>query len=156
MNEWRHLPPTARGIAVAASGAVEAARAKDAEAFDEAVEALAAQDQERSGLVLGAVTRLLVEASHQDGVDSDDVRAVLAHCVREAMTWQAEVDPQVVLVLLAGALGVYDPEGEDAPPKATAQARHSALLIASLLGTRPFAEYLAFAFGEISRAEHHD
>lgn len=156
MNQWRHLPPAARGIAVAASEAVEAARAQDVAAFDGAAEALAAQDQERVGRVLGAVVRMLVEESHQDGVDSDDVRAVLAHCVREAMSWQTDVDPQVVLVLLAGALGVYDPEGEDAPPKALAQARHSALLITSLLRSRPFADYLTLAFGDIARAEHQD
>ncbi|MDR7273687.1 hypothetical protein [Catenuloplanes atrovinosus] len=150
------LPPAARAIAVAASDAVGAARARDAAAFDPAAEALAALDQERVGRVLGAVVRMLVEESHADGVDSDDVRAVLARCVREAMTWQADVDPQVVLVLLAGALGVYDPEGDDAPPKALAQARHGALLIASLLGARPFAEYLSLAFGEIARAEHQD
>ncbi|MFI5842474.1 hypothetical protein ACIA8K_22475 [Catenuloplanes sp. NPDC051500] len=156
MNQWRHLPPTARGIAVAASDAVEAARGRDATAFEGAAEALAAQDQERVGRVLGAVVRMLVEESHADGVDSDDVRAVLAHCVREAMAWQADVDPQVVLVLLAGALGVYDPDDENPPPKALAQARHSALLIASLLSTRPFADYLTLALGDIARAEHHD
>lgn len=150
------LPAAARAIAVPATDAVEAARAKDVEAFGAAVEVLAAQDQERTGRVLGAVVRMLVEESHADGVDSDDVRAVLAHCVREAMTWQADVDPQVVLVLLAGALGVYDPDGDDAPPKAVAQARHGALLIASLLGTRPFAEYLTLAFSDIARGEHHD
>ncbi|GAB7052969.1 hypothetical protein [Catenuloplanes indicus] len=150
------LPATARAIAVPATDAVEAARARDAEAFGAAVEALAAQDQERTGRVLGAVVRMLVEESHQDGVDSDDVRAVLAACVRDAMAWQDDVDPQVVLVLLAGALGVYDPEGDDAPPKAPAQARHGALLIASLLATRPFGDYLTMAFDEIARAEHHD
>ncbi|MDP9796734.1 hypothetical protein J2S43_005246 [Catenuloplanes nepalensis] len=150
------LPAAARAIAVPASDAVEAARLRDTAAFDAAAEALAAQDQERTGRVLGAVVRMLVEESHQDGVDSDDVRAVLAHCVREALAWQDDVDPQVVLVLLAGALGVYDPEGDDAPPKALAQARHGALLIASLLRARPFADYLGLAFDEIARAEHHD
>lgn len=56
---WRHLPATARAIAVTATAAVAAAQARDNQAYDEAVADLAADD--RSGLVLGTVVRLLLE-----------------------------------------------------------------------------------------------
>ncbi|MGC4769563.1 hypothetical protein ACLQ25_11350 [Micromonospora sp. DT44] len=153
---WRHLPASARAIAVTATAAVAAAQARDGEAYDEAVADLAAD--ERSGLVLGTVVRLLLEESHPDGLDGDDIRQVLARCVQDAARWRSDVDPHVVLVLLAGALGVYDPEGDDAPPDASALARHAPLLVADLLAMTgaPLADYLAAAFSEIERTERHD
>ncbi|MGV9216263.1 hypothetical protein ACTFTM_30800 [Micromonospora sp. RB23] len=153
---WRHLPASARAIAVTATAAVAAAQARDGAAYDEAVADLAAD--ERSGLVLGTVVRLLLEESHPDGLDGDDIRQVLARCVQDAMRWRSDVDPHVVLVLLAGALGVYDPEGDDAPPDASALARHAPLLVADLLAATgaPLDGYLAAAFTEIERTERHD
>ncbi|WP_433536104.1 hypothetical protein ACQPZK_30085 [Micromonospora sp. CA-249363] len=153
---WRHLPASARAIAVTATAAVAAAQARDDQAYDEAVDDLAAD--ERSGLVLGTVVRLLLEESHPDGLDGDDVRQVLTRCVQGATRWRSDVDPHVVLVLLAGALGVYDPEGDDAPPGASALARHSPLLVADLLAATggPLDGYLAAAFTEIERTERHD
>src|SRR5688500_16099292 len=104
---WRHLPSPARAIATAAEAAVEAARERDKEAFDDAVEQLAALDVVQVGLVLGAVVRTLLEDLHPDGLDGDDVRAALEHAVRASAEWQ-DVDPQVMVVLLVGALGVQD------------------------------------------------
>ncbi|SCL62022.1 hypothetical protein GA0070606_3547 [Micromonospora citrea] len=153
---WRHLPAPAREIATAAGDAVAAARERDSEAYDIAVARLAAA--ERSGLVLGAVVRLLLEEGHPDGLDGDDVRQVLERCVRGAAGWRPDVDPHVVLVLLAGALGVYDPDGDESPPDPPAVARHAPLLVADLLAVtgRPLDGYLAAAFTEIARTEHHD
>ncbi|MEU7927383.1 hypothetical protein [Micromonospora sp. NPDC049801] len=153
---WRHLPASARAIAVTATAAVAAAQARDDQAYDETVDDLAAD--ERSGLVLGTVVRLLLEESHPDGLDGDDIRQVLARCVQDAARWRSDVDPHVVLVLLAGALGVYDPEGDDSPPGASALARHAPLLVADLLAVTgaPLADYLAAAFSEIERTERHD
>ncbi|MFY1618265.1 hypothetical protein [Micromonospora sp. WMMD736] len=153
---WRHLPASARAIAVTATAAVAAAQARDDEAYDDAVADLAAD--ERSGLVLGTVVRLLLEEGHPDGLDGDDIRQVLARCVQDAMRWRSDVDPHVVLVLLAGALGVYDPEGDDAPPDASALARHAPLLMADLLAVTgaPLDGYLSVAFAEIERTERHD
>ncbi|QLQ38363.1 hypothetical protein [Micromonospora robiginosa] len=153
---WRHLPAPAREIAVTATDAVDAARARDAEAYRPAVERLAAAD--RAGLVLGGVVRLLLEEGHPDGLDGDDVRQVLERCVRAAAPWWPDVDPHVLLVLLAGALGVYDPGDDDAPPDPAAVARHAPLLVADLLAVtgRPFADYLTAAFGEVARTELHD
>ncbi|MGC4895132.1 hypothetical protein [Micromonospora sp. DT31] len=153
---WRHLPASAREIAEAASDAVAAAQARDAEAYPPAVTRLAAAD--RAGLVLGGVVRLLLEEAHPDGLDGDDVRQALEHCVRSAAPWWPEVDPHVLLVLLAGALGVYDPGDDDNPPDPAAVARHAPLLVADLLAItgRPFAGYLNVAFAEVARTELHD
>lgn len=153
---WRHLPATAREIATAATEAVDAARDRDAGAYEPAVLRLAAAD--RAGLVLGGVVRLLLEETHPDGLAGDDVRQVLERCVRGAATWRPDVDPHVLLVLLAGALGVYDPGDDDTPPDPAAVARHAPLLVADLLAAtgRPLAGYLEAAFTEVARTELHD
>lgn len=153
---WRHLPAPAREIAVAAGEAVAAAQQRDPTAYEAAVQRLTGAD--RSGLVLGAAVRLLLEETHPDGLDGDDVRQVLEACVRSAAGWLPEVDPHVVLVLLAGALGVYDPGDDDNPPGPMAVARHAPLLVADLLSTagRPLDGYLATAFAEIERTERQD
>ncbi|RAO05580.1 hypothetical protein GAR06_02930 [Micromonospora saelicesensis] len=153
---WRHLPATARAIALTATTAVAAAQARDGQAYDEAVGGLTAD--ERSGLVLGAVVRLLLEESHPDGLTGDDIRQVLTRCVQESTRWRTDVDPHVVLVLLAGALGVYDPESDESPPDASAVARHAPLLVADLLAATsvPLDDYLAAAFAEIERTERQD
>jgi hypothetical protein len=154
-NDWRHLPAPARPIAAATDAAVGAARACDREALAEAVGELAALDPAQSGLILGTAVRLLLEDTHPDGLDGDDVRAVLEHCVRWAAQWQPDVDPHVLLLLLAGALGVLDDDGEP-PPKPDVLARHTALLLADLLRQRPMQDYLTAALGEIERAQLND
>lgn len=141
---------------MAATEAVEAAQAHDGVAYDRAVLRLAGAD--RAGLVLGGVVRLLLEQAHPDGLDGDDVRQVLEHCVRAAAHWQPDVDPHAVLVLLAGALGVYDPGDDDAPPDPAAVARHAPLLVTDLLAATgvPLAGCLEAAFAEVARTERHD
>ncbi|MEJ3748056.1 hypothetical protein WEI85_32815 [Actinomycetes bacterium KLBMP 9797] len=153
---WRHLPAPARAIAVAASNAVAAAEDHDSAALGVAVEALAAT--EGSGLVLGSVVRMLLEELHPDGLDGDDIRQLIHDSVRAAAVWEPAVDPHVVLILLAGALGVHD-EDESAPrPSPESLARHSAVLVAQLSAStrRPFASYLTAAFAEIERTEIQD
>lgn len=153
-NEWRHLPAPARPIAAATDAAVTAARAHDSEALTSAITELAAQDQAQTGLILGTTVRLLLEATHPDGLDGDDIRDVLEKSVRAAAEWHPEVDPHVVLILLAGSLGVHD--DEEPPPKPDALAHHSALLITYLLGPRSLPEFLTLALGEIERAQLND
>jgi hypothetical protein len=156
MNQsWRHLPAPARPIVAAATAAVTAARAHDDDALDEAVGDLTALDPAQTGLVLGTAVRLLLEDAHPDGLDGDAVRDVLEQCVREAAAWQPEVDPHVVLLLLAGALGVLD-EDAAAPPKPDVLARHAALLLASLAGPRPVQPFLTGALIEIQRTQLND
>jgi hypothetical protein len=151
---WRTLPAPARPIAAAADAAVTAVRDRDTDALDAAVETLAALDPAQVGLVLGTAIRLLLEQAHPDGLDSDDVRAALERCVRGA-AWVPEVDPQMVLILLAGALGVHPGDGVAAPAPAVL-ARHAALLFADQLGRRPPAEALSAALTEIQNARLDD
>ncbi|WP_232378405.1 hypothetical protein [Micromonospora humida] len=73
-------------------------------------------------------------------------------------TWRPDVDPHVVLVLLAGALGVYDPGDDDTPPDPAAVAAHVPLLVVDLLAVTgvPFAGCLEAAFAEVARTERYD
>lgn len=154
-TSWRHLPVAARPIAAATEAAVTAARARDSEAMEKAVGDLGASDPAQVGLILGTGVRLLLEDQHPDGLTGDDVRAVLQSCVRTAAEWQPAVDPHVVLILLAGALGVQDDDGEPAPgPEVLA--RHAALLIADQLGERSIRDCLDRALAEIERAQLND
>ena len=154
-QSWQHLPPPARPIDAAAMTAVTAAAARDSIALDEATATLAALDPAQSGLILGTTVRLLLEDGHPDGLTADDIRTVLAGCVRVAVPWHPRTDPQVVLWLLAGALGVLDEDGTPAP-KPDALARHAALLIADLLAGRPAAAWLTGALAEIERTQLND
>ena len=151
---WKSLPQPARAIAVAAVAAVDAATRRDAEALEAAALALTAADG--SGLVLGLVVRLRLEEMFPDGVDGDGARAVLEGCVRSAAEWLPEVDPQVVLVLLASAWGVHDPGEQPDGPDAKELARHGPLLVAHVLAGAPLEGYLADAFAEIRRGELND
>ncbi|BBH64563.1 hypothetical protein ACTI_12480 [Actinoplanes sp. OR16] len=145
-NSWRHLPPPARPIAAATLSSLESYRSAG-EPGDE----LAAQDPAPTGLILGTVVRLLLEDANPDGLTADDVRAALASCVR---SWPA-ADPQVVLWLLAGALGVLDEEGAPAP-KPDVLARHAVALIDDLLAGRPVEPWLTAALAEIERSQLND
>lgn len=149
----RDLPIPARAIAAAAGTAVDAATRQDAGAFEAAAAVLATT--EGSGLVLGSVVRLLLEEQNQDGLGADEVKAALTDCVTWSSTWTDDVDPHAVLVLLASALGVLDPDNTEIPSQEQLS-RHGALLTASLLGPRPLDRYLTTAFTEIRRGELQD
>jgi hypothetical protein len=153
---WRHLPASARAIAVAASDAVVATQEHDPDRFGVAVKTLAAT--EGSGLVLGAVVRLLLEERHPDGLDGDDIRGIIEDCVRATVAWQPTVDPHTLLVLLAGALGIHDQDDQAPQPSPESLARHIPVLVAHLVTAtpRPLAGYLTAAFAEIQRTELHD
>jgi hypothetical protein len=165
MNRHR-LPAPARAISTAVSEAVAAAQARDAQRFTEAAEQLAALDQEQVGVVLGAVVRSLLEDMHPDGLSGEDVQDVLERCVRSAIGWLPEVDVDVLVVLLTGALGVFEADEQSRPPTGPQAARHAPLLVAYLLGGAigpsrgtpggselQLAGYLTAAFAEIARAE---
>jgi hypothetical protein len=146
------LPPAARAVAAATSSAVAAAQARDGDAYEEATVRIAALDPHRVGKVLGAVVRRLLEELHPDGLDGDDVRAVLERCVRNAADWYPPVDPNALVVLITAALGI-----EATPEEPADTARQAPLLTADLLTARgrPFETYLAAAFADIAAAETH-
>jgi hypothetical protein len=145
------VPATARPIADAADDAVLAAGAQDAPAFDAAIGRLAGYDPAQVGLLLGTVVRHALEEGHPDGLDSDDVRDTLAAVVTGALQWQDAVDPQMVLLQLAGALGVHEPDPDEPSIKADVAARHGVLLVAQLVDPGTFAARLERAATELAQ-----
>lgn len=145
-------PRGVRVIAESVTAAVGAAKAADGEAFADAVGRLSTVDPQRVTVVLGWMTRSLLEELHPDGLDGEDLRAVLTGCATGAGAWKSEVDPSVLLVVLTGALGLSDPDEQPALPPA-AVARNALLLLEYLLGERPPGRYLDAAFAELERAE---
>jgi hypothetical protein len=151
-----NLPPTARTLAKAISASLDAAAREDADDMRAATADLAALDGEQTGVLLGAIMRMLLEEQHPDGLDGDDIRTVLEGCARWALAWLPEVDPHALLIVLAGALGIHpDDHDEVERPSAPALALHAPLLIARLLAgrARPIDPYLSAAFAEIARSE---
>ena len=139
----------------ALTGAVRALGADDAGAFAERCAALAAFDPDAARTVLGRVLRGALEELHPDGLDADDLRAVVQRCARSAPAWFAGPDPQLLVVALVGALGEH-PEAEEVP-RAPHEAvlRHALLLVADLVAAtgRPLARHLGAALAEVRRAE---
>jgi hypothetical protein len=155
---WRQLPPVPRAIANAAVEAVTAARSDDQVAFERASSRLAALDREQVGLVLGAVVRSLLEDLHPGGLSGDDIQDVLGRSVSASATCFPAVDANVLLVLLAGSLGIHPDEEDPRPVSALEMSTHAPLLIATLLGepgppSLSFTSHLEAAFAEIARSE---
>src|SRR5829696_5606660 len=119
------VPGPVRVLITAVRDGVAAAGRADAESFEDAVGRLAALDPALVAEVLGGAVRSLLEERHPDGLDGEDLRALLADCARGAQ-W-AEVDPGVLVVVLTGALGLSAEELPAVPPPAVA--RHALLLV---------------------------
>lgn len=135
--------------------AASAATAADADAFAEAVTALAALDEDQVRTVLGWVLRGALEEQHPDGLDADDLREVVGRVSRAALPWFTGTDPQVFLVVLTGAFGEHpEADGEPRLPHPAVVA-HSVLLADDLAraGGRPLARHLDAALAEVRRAE---
>jgi hypothetical protein len=154
-------PGSARGwtgpaavMATAVTAAVTAARDSDAEAFTEATTALARLDRGQLTVLLGAVTRDLLESSHVDGVDVDAANEILRSCARFAVGWYPDFDDEPAVHALIGALGVAEPE--DAPrPDELLVVAHGVLLIADQLAAqaRDLGPVLDAALAELLRAQ---
>jgi hypothetical protein len=150
------LPPAPRAIATAASDAVTAAGSADLVAFQRAAQSLAALDREQVGLVLGAVVRSLLEDSHPAGLTGEDMHDVLVACATTSAGWFTAVDADVLLVLLAGSLGIHADGEEARQVSAEDMSTHAPLLICTLLDRSPgqrFRSHLDAAFAEIARSE---
>jgi hypothetical protein len=151
------LPPAARAVAARITAAVGAARTADADELRGSAADLEALDAAHVSVVLGAIIRMLLEEKHPDGVDGDDLRTVLDGCSGWALRWLPEVDPEVLLVIVAGALGVHPEEADGiARPDPAAIALHAPLLVAHLLGPRSVDRYISSAYAEIARSETMD
>ena len=151
-TSWREQRGPARTLAAAAADAVTAAAAADPESFDAATARLAGLAAEHVRLVLGGALRSLLEEQHTDGLDGEDVAAVVAACAG-AGAWCPDLDPEVLVVVLAGALGIHEDEPRPLAPLVVA--RHAALLAATLLATsaRPLDAHLDAALAEVARAQ---
>jgi hypothetical protein len=86
-----------------------AASGDDAATYDIAIAHLVTQPS--GGRVLGDVLRSLLEDTHTDGLNSDDITLVIGRCYRAAAAWlpPERVDVTMLLAVLAGALGVHEP-----------------------------------------------
>ena len=79
---------------------------------------------------------------------------MLEHAARAVTRWLPDLDVNLLLVVLAGALGVLDPDADPYPAAPAALARHATVLIATLLSADDAVPALvAAAIGEIERAQ---
>jgi hypothetical protein len=129
---YRSWPGPARTMAQGVDAAVAAAQSGEAAAFSDAVAGLVRLDREQLAVLLGTVTRDLLERSHPDGLDSEDADRVLQSCLRSAASWYEPLDGDSLIVALTGALGITDPD-ESPQPGGTAVVAHGLLLIADQL-----------------------
>ena len=141
-------------MALAVDAAVAAAQSSDADAFADAVADLSRVDREQLAVLLGAVTRDLLERSHPDGLDADDAEQVLQGCTRSAAGWYELLDGDSLVRALTGALGISD-QDEPPPPDGTAVMAHGLLLIADQLKilTQELPPVLDWALHELMRAQ---
>lgn len=81
----------------------------DVAAYDTAIARLATHAG--GSRVLGDVLRSMLEETHPDGLDSDDITLVVGRSYRAAAAWlpPERVDAIVLLAALAGALGIHEP-----------------------------------------------
>jgi hypothetical protein len=149
------IPGPARDLVRTLTQAVETAISRDPAAYNTVSAQLATQPA--GGRVLGDVLRSLLEDTHPGGLDSDDITLVIGRCYREAAAWlpPERVDVIMLLAVLAGALGVHEPD--DAvpvePPTWPDYAWHAPLLAADLLPFAPATldSYLEATFAEYER-----
>jgi hypothetical protein len=148
----------------------------DVATYDRAVARLTTQPA--AGRVLGDMLRSLLEDTHPNGFDSDDIALVVGRCYRAAVAW---LPPERVdLTTLLAALGIHepgityqalnlpraitdeyrDPDGTVPvkPPAWPDYAWHAPLLVADLLPFAPatLGGHLESTFGEYRREAHEE
>ena len=105
-------------------------------------------------MLLGTVTRDLLERSHPNGLDSDDAEEVVRSTLAAAAPWFEPLDGNALILALTGALGVTDPD-ESKPSDRGPVLVHGLLLIADLLTVAALAlpHVLDQALRELMRAQ---
>jgi hypothetical protein len=141
-------------MARAVDAAVSAAQAGDAAAFTDAIGDLSGVDREQLAVLLGTVTRDLLERSHPDGLGVEDAEQVMQSCIGSAASWYEPLDGDCLVAALAGAFGIGDPD-ESPRPDAAAVLNHGLLLIADQLKilALPLPAVLDLALHELMRAQ---
>lgn len=149
-----------QALSRALTDAVQAAGRADAPAFDDATGRLTRYDPEHVRRLLSAVLRPLLEGGHPDGVDGDDLMAVLQDCSRATVTWWPRVEPVALAVVLTGAFGIQVATREELPVRLDDAdvTRHAVLLADHLLRAArlPLRPLLDAAFAEIAREDGQD
>jgi len=155
MSRTDRWPPKARALHDTVTEAVVAAADSDPEAYARGTARLAALDPEQVRVVLGAAVAALLEELYPDGLDGDGLAETLSGCCRAAALWWPATDPNVLVVLLSGALGSHDLDEEQPGITPAEMARTAPLLVADLLRRRgrSLSAYLDAALAEIARAE---
>lgn len=143
-------------IARAIIDAVTAARAEDPAAFTEAALSAAALDQATLSIVQAGIIHRLLEITHPDGLDAEDVQDALTRTVKAA-TWCPGVAPDLVAEVLVGSLGLT-PRGLEESTTGRphhALGRPAMLVIATLLADQPtpLPELIAAELAELERAQ---
>jgi hypothetical protein len=109
------LPPAGRAVERAVTELGRAVAARDEAALRAAGERLRGCDEVLVREVLHRLTLGLLERAYPDGLDGDDIRALFGEVARPAVGWLGGVDPDAVLLVLAGSLGVHPPADAPAP-----------------------------------------
>lgn len=170
------IPGPARDFVRTVTQAVDTAVSRaDVATYDSATAQLATQPI--GGRVLGDVLRSLLEDTHPDGLNSDDITLVIGRCYRAAVGWlpPERIDVTMLLAVLASALGIHEPaiayEALDLPSSDADECRHpdgtvpvkppawpdyawhAPLLVADLLPFAPatLGSYLETTFAEYAR-----
>ncbi|MGN5237407.1 MULTISPECIES: hypothetical protein [unclassified Rhodococcus (in: high G+C Gram-positive bacteria)] len=148
-----HWPTITRQIATETDAAATAARSEAVPAFDEALAELAALPYEQVTAVHAGMVRELLEELHPDGLTGEDVQSVLERSLRNGMRWLPSLQPDAVVAVLTGTLGVHDDEAPKVQPADYLSA--GVLVLADLLAARKSAPgpYLRRAVAEIERSE---
>jgi hypothetical protein len=139
------IPGPARDFVRIVTQAVDAAiTGGNAATYDRATARLATQPT--GGRVLGDVLRSLLEDTHPDGLDSEDITLVIGRCYRAAAAWLAPERINVTVLLAHDTVPVEPPTWPD-------YAWHAPLLVADLLPFTPatLGSYLETTFAEYAR-----
>lgn len=150
-----HWPAITREIAEGSVVALTAVREESRPRFDEAVEVLVALPYEQVTAVHSGMARELFEELHPDGLAGEDVQAVLESVVRRGVRWVPSLDPDAVVAVLTGTLGVHDPDEKRPRIVPGRYITAGVLVLAELVAARRCdpRPYLTRAVGEIERAE---
>ncbi len=147
------LPAAARRVRAAIEASVSAVSRQDAAALAEQVQQLGAADPEPVRALLHVVVLGLLERAHPDGLDADDVRALLDALLSDTAAWLPELDPHAVVLVLSGVLSVH--EDDTLPMDYAALLTACAVLVGNLLALvrLAVADVLDEAFAELHRAQ---
>jgi hypothetical protein len=148
-------PATPEQLVGHLSEAIAAARAAEAERFEQAHALLAAVDRDGAGRVVAlqaGVLSELIERRYAGGLAAEDARDLLEAAIRTGAWWSG-LNGATMLGVLAGTLGVLDADDQPPPMSAPILAGHASILILELLGPSAAEPVIRTALAEMERAQ---